>query len=154
MAAQGFEFDEPEKVGWPIPGSALDGGMFGMGGIYAKAYPNFFRSRYSQRGAKQICGLWRMETMARGEDIQPQVHFLHVLSPVDQGVPPPESACAETATDVVLTIKTIKGRTITVTFKKLGQPAGGRIQIEGTEGKVDRQLTTKIDLTGAEPKEY
>lgn len=146
--AQGFEFDEPEKVGWPIPGSALDGGMFRMGGIHAKAYPLFKRSSYSQRAAKQICGLWRMETMARGEDIQPNIHFLHMLSPVDRGIPSPQSTCTETDTNVVIAIKA-RRRSITITFNKLGQPAGGHILIEGPQGKIDRELATKIDLTGA-----
>jgi len=147
---QGFDFDEPEKVGWPIPGSALDGGMFRMGGIYAKAYPLYKRKRYSQRATKVICGLWRMETMARAEAIQPQVHFLHVLSPVDQGVSPPESRCTETETEVRVTIQTAKGKVVSLVLKKLGQPAGGHIQIETPEGKVSEALTPKIDLTGAQ----
>jgi hypothetical protein len=149
--ADGFEFDEPAKVGWPIPGSALDGHMFQMGGIYAKAYPLYAGKDYSQRGVKQICGLWRMETMARGEDDQPQVHFLHVLSPVDAGVAPPEVACRETDTDVALSVKTAKGKTVNLTLRKLGQPAGGRIRIESAGGVQDRELTTTVDLTGAQP---
>ena len=149
--ADGFEFDEPEKVGWPIPGSALDGHMFRMGGIYAEAYPRYRRETYSQWALKQICGLWRMETMARAEDIRPQVHFLHVLSPVDADVPPPASTCTETATEVRVTIKTAKGKTVSITFKKLGQPAGGYISIESPGGSVKQDLTTTVDLAGAQP---
>ncbi len=147
---QGFHFDEPEKVGWPIPGSALDGGMFRMGGIYAKAYPLYERKQYSQRATKVICGLWRMETMPRAEAIKPQVHFLHVLSPVDRSVPPPESRCTETDTEVLVTIETSKGKVIALALKKLGQLAGGHIQIESPEGKVSKELAPKIDLTGAQ----
>ena len=149
--ADGFEFDEPEKVGWPVPGSALDGRMFDMGGIYADAYPLYRREGYSQRALKQICGLWRMETMARAEDIRPQVHFLHVLSPVDADVPPPESTCTETATDVRVTVKTAKGKILSITFKKLGQPAGGYISIESPGGSVKQDLATTVDLAGAQP---
>ena len=124
-----------------------------MGGIYAKAYPLYRRKRYSQRAVKVICGLWRMETMAREEDIRPKVHFLHVLSPVDRGVPPPGSACVETATDATVTIKTAKGRTITIRFNKIGQPARGHVRIDGPGEKLARTFAARIDLSGAQPGE-
>jgi hypothetical protein len=149
---QGFDFDEPEKVSWPIPGGAVDGGMFGMGGIYAKAYPRFAsRAKPNQRSTKIICGLWRMETMASGEDIKAQVHFLHVLSPVDGGVPPPDATCIERQADVLVAIKTAKGKAVTMTFKKLGQTAGGHIRIERSDGRTARDLAAKVELTGAQP---
>jgi hypothetical protein len=92
-----------------------------------------------------------METMARGEDNRPRVHFLHVLSPVDAGVAPPEVACRETDTDVALSINTAKGKTVNLTLRKLGQPAGGHIRIEGAGRAEDRELTTTVDLRGAQP---
>ncbi len=154
---RGFKFDEPEKVRWPIPGGALDGQMHHFGGIYEKAYPllkNYpygkLRTRYNARW-KQICGLWRMETMARGEDMQPQVHFLHVLSPVDKGVGAPESSVVETDETAALTIKTAKGRTVVIVFNKLGSKPGGRIVVAGGKRGVNRDFTDAIDLTGAQP---
>jgi hypothetical protein len=149
--AQGFRFQDPEQIGWPVPGSSLDGHMFQMGGVYAKAYPLYARASYSQRALKQICGTWRMETMARGEDIKPKVHFLHVLSPVDARVAPPKVHCSETAKEVSLSITTAKGKTINLTFTKLGQPSGGRIRIKTPAGVVEKALAKGVDLTGAQP---
>jgi len=158
---QGFQFDDPQKVGWPIPGGALDGRMHAMGGIYAKAYPHLQeypkiyygkkRTTYSQRGLKQICGLWRMETMPRGEDIRENIHFLHVLSPVDKGVKPPQTVLAETGTTATVKIRTAAGRTITVTFNKLGAEPGGRIEVKAGRASVKKEFTQKTDLAGSQP---
>jgi hypothetical protein len=77
-----------------------------------------------------------METMPRAEDNKPQLHFLHVLSPVDKGVAPPQASCTETDGQVTVAIRTAKGKAVALTFNKLGRPAGGHIRTDSPD-KVD-----------------
>ena len=53
--------------------------------------------------------------------------------------------------DVTLSLKTAKGKTVKLTLRKLGQPAGGHIRIQDGQQAEDRELTTTVDLTGAQP---